>query len=72
METVGPRKRSVLSIMIENSWYVGHYVMIVFFYYIPNFRWVQASVTTIEIIALFYLHLVPESIRWNIVKGINL
>jgi len=69
METVGPKKRSVLSIMVENSWYIGHFVMIGFFYYVPNFRWVQATVTTIEIIALFYLHLVPESIRWNIVKG---
>lgn len=29
----------------------------------------QATVTAIEIVALFYLHLVPESIRWNIVKG---
>ena len=43
--------------------------MIVFFFYLPNFRWVQGTVSAIEIIALFYLDLVPESIRWNIVKG---
>ena len=55
--------------MVENSYYVGNFALIAFFYYVPNFRWVQATVTSIEVIALFYLHLVPESIRWNIVKG---
>ena len=69
MEIVGPKKRAVLSILVEFSYYIGHFVLIVFFYNLPDFRMVQITVTTIEVVALFYLGLVPESIRWNIVKG---
>ena len=69
MEIVGPKKRATLSVFVEFSYYFGHAVLIAFFYYLPDFRYVQITVTTIQIIALFYFNLVPESIRWNIVKG---
>ena len=69
MEIVGPKKRAALSVFVEFSYHLGHSLLIVFFYYLPDFRYVQITVTTIQISALFYFHLVPESIRWNIVKG---
>lgn len=69
MEIVGPTKRASYSVFVEFSYYFGHFVLIGFFYWVPDFRYVQFTVTTMQIAALFYLHLVPESIRWNIVKG---
>ena len=58
-----------MTVLVEFGYYLGHFVLIIFFYYVPDFRYVQTTVTSIQIIALFYLHLVPESIRWNIVQG---
>ena len=69
MEIVGPNRRAALSVFVEFSYYIGHFVQIIFFYYLPDYRYVQITVSTVQISALFFFHLVPESIRWNIVKG---
>ena len=69
MEIVGPKKRASFSVFVEFTYYTGHFILIFFFFWVPDFRFVQITVTTLQIAALFYLHLVPESIRWNIVRG---
>ena len=69
MEIVGPKRRAALSVFVEFSYYFGHFILIAFFYYLPDYRYVQITVSTIQIAVLFFFHLVPESIRWNIVNG---
>ena len=69
LELVGPHKRSLYSILVEYSWYFGRVLLTGTFYFFPYFRWVQATVTSLEIVALFFTHLVPESVRWQLSKG---
>jgi OCT family organic cation transporter-like MFS transporter 4/5 len=68
VENAGPKKRALLSIIVENGWYCGEALLLASFYFISNFRYIQLMVTAFEIASLFYFHLVPESIRWLLTK----
>lgn len=69
MELVGPRNRSVFALLVEYSWYGGRLLMVLIFFYVPYFRYVQIGVTTFELCSLFAIRFIPESIRWQLSKG---
>ncbi|XP_076466252.1 organic cation transporter protein-like [Babylonia areolata] len=69
MEIVGPSKRAWAGVLIEISWCLGGLVLVIFAYFIRNWRYLEIAVSIPSIVLLFYWWLIPESPRWLSSRG---
>nr|KAG5706948.1 hypothetical protein BaRGS_021454 [Batillaria attramentaria] len=69
LELVGPSKRTFAAMFMEYVWVAGEYLLILFAYFIREWRWLEIAVSIPSIIMLFYYWLLPESPRWLASRG---
>ncbi|CAF4697417.1 unnamed protein product [Rotaria sp. Silwood1] len=68
-ELVGPRKKFLAAIIIHYCFPLGQLVLVVFAYFIREWRRLTLALTIFTIPFIFLHFLVPESARWMISKG---
>ncbi|XP_070190975.1 organic cation transporter protein-like isoform X2 [Littorina saxatilis] len=69
MEIVGPSKRVFAGTFIELVWCVGAFLLLLFAYFIRNWRYLEIAVSVPSCVLLAYWWLIPESPRWLASKG---
>ncbi|XP_070184251.1 organic cation transporter protein-like [Littorina saxatilis] len=69
MEIVGPSKRVFVGIFMELSWCLGMLLLLIFTYFIRNWRYLEIALSVPSIFLLAYWWLIPESPRWLASKG---
>ncbi|CAF3607706.1 unnamed protein product [Rotaria sp. Silwood1] len=68
-ELVGPRKKFLAAIIIHYCFPLGQLVLVVFAYFIREWRRLTLALTIFTIPFILLHFLVPESARWMISKG---
>ncbi|KAK7485174.1 hypothetical protein BaRGS_00023584 [Batillaria attramentaria] len=69
MELVGPQSRTFAAMAIEIVWCGGELLLVLFAYFIRNWRWLEIALSIPSIVLLFYWWLIPESPRWLASRG---
>ncbi|RWS24126.1 organic cation transporter protein-like protein [Leptotrombidium deliense] len=69
MECVGCSYRAAISVVIEAGWVVGYLLLPGLAYALRNFRYMQITVSSLELISLIWLWQMPESPRWQLTNG---
>ncbi|RWS23709.1 organic cation transporter protein-like protein [Leptotrombidium deliense] len=69
MECVGRSYRAATAVFISAGWIVGYLLLPVLAYLLPHFRYLQITVSSLELISLIWLWQMPESPRWQLTNG---
>ncbi|RWS22110.1 organic cation transporter protein-like protein, partial [Leptotrombidium deliense] len=69
MECVGCSYRAAISVVISAGWIVGYLLLPALAYLLPHFRYLQITVSSLELISLIWLWQMPESPRWQLTNG---
>lgn len=69
-EWIGPKFRARTSVMMEFAGFGSYFVLLFFFYHVPDYRVVQTSASLFGIfLSILYFFLVEESPRWLMTHG---
>ncbi|VDM84747.1 unnamed protein product, partial [Strongylus vulgaris] len=68
-ELVGPKYRGIVSVGTATFIALGELLLVLMAYFISDYRVLQAAIALPSLCLLSYWWLVPESIRWLVVKG---
>lgn len=69
MELIGTEWRTVICILYQIPFNLGHLSLPLFSYYLRNWRYFQASISLPSILLVFYYWVLPESPRWLLADG---
>ncbi|KAK7485172.1 hypothetical protein BaRGS_00023582 [Batillaria attramentaria] len=69
MEIVGPSRRVFTGVVIQLTWCLGEFLLLVFVYFIRDWRWLEIALSVPAISLMFYWWLLPESPRWLASRG---
>ncbi|KAK7497348.1 hypothetical protein BaRGS_00011392 [Batillaria attramentaria] len=69
MEIVGPSTRKNIVVLIDLTWCLGEFLLLVFAHFIRNWRWLEIALSVPTVIYLAYWWLIPESPRWLASRG---
>ncbi|RWS23965.1 organic cation transporter protein-like protein [Leptotrombidium deliense] len=69
MESVGPEYRTITGIAYQFGWTTGYVLLPGIAYLTRNFRHMIIAMTVPEILWLFWLYRIPESIRWQLTNN---
>ena len=67
IEWVGPKVRAPAGILHEMGYSTGYVLLPIIFYFIPDYRIIQTSLTSTQVLALLVvIFFIPESPRWQL------
>uniref|UniRef100_T1IXG4 Major facilitator superfamily (MFS) profile domain-containing protein n=1 Tax=Strigamia maritima TaxID=126957 RepID=T1IXG4_STRMM len=66
MEMFPLRYRTIAGMILAMCATSGHMMLAGFFYLIPNWKWMQLTISLLTITTISYTWLFPESIRWQL------
>ena len=69
MELVTPQYRALAGFVIEAFWATGVILLALIAKYIQHWRYIQLAINIPTIATLFYIWIVPESVRWLLSRG---
>ncbi|KAL1505919.1 hypothetical protein ABEB36_005367 [Hypothenemus hampei] len=69
MELIGTEWRTVVGILYQIPFNLGHLLLPAISYFLRNWRYFQAAISLPSILLIFYYWVMPESPRWLLASG---
>ena len=69
MELFAPQYRALAGCVIEAFWATGVITLALIAKYVQHWRYIQLAINIPTIATLFYIWIIPESVRWLLSRG---
>ena len=69
MELFAPQYRALAGCVIEAFWATGIITLALIAKYVQHWRYIQLAINIPTIATLFYIWIIPESVRWLLSRG---
>ena len=69
MELFSPHYRTLAGCVVEAFWAIGIILLALIAKYVQNWRYIQLAINIPTLATIFYIWIIPESVRWLISRG---